>query len=92
MFCSDNGGEKVYWKNTDALVGFSSLENSRHRLAIQISRTRRPLITLYEITLFSKNILSGQDVRISFGKKLPKSMELRSSISGQMSLDFSANL
>jgi hypothetical protein len=66
MFYSDNDGENVCWKNTDALVGFSSLENSRHRLMIQIRRVRRPFITLYEITLFSKNILSGQDSTSQF--------------------------
>jgi hypothetical protein len=58
MLCSNNGGEKVYCKNADTLVGFSSLENSRHRLAIQIPRARRPLIKLYKITLFSKDIAS----------------------------------
>jgi hypothetical protein len=83
MFCSNNGGEKVYWKDTDALVGFSSLENARYHLAIQIPRARRPLIKLYRITLFLKTILSDQDVRTSFGRKLRKSMELRSSISGR---------
>jgi hypothetical protein len=57
--CPYNNAEKASGKNSLSLVRLSNSQNPRKHLAFRIDRLRKPLITLYDTSLFSRNTLSS---------------------------------